>query len=55
MRARALEAAREEIKELREAQMSAKDELEKVVEGRKEIEQKLENEKTEIGDKLEAV
>lgn len=55
MRARALEAAREEIKELREAQEKSRDDYEKVVEGRKQIEEKLTAEKNEMADKLEAV
>ena len=38
IRARALEAAREEIKELREAHEATKADLDKVIEGRKHAE-----------------
>ena len=41
-----MEAAREEIKELRQANEEAKMDFEKVVEGRREIEEKLTIEKT---------
>ena len=46
IRARALEAAREEIRELREANDQVRMELDKVIEGRKSAEEQLNFEKS---------
>ena len=50
IRARALEAAREEIRELREAHEATKMELEKVIEGRKHLEETLNAEKSKLAE-----
>ena len=50
IRARALEAAREEIKELREANEATKVDLEKVIDGRKQVEDQLTAEKAQLAE-----
>lgn len=49
IRARALEAAREEIKELREANEEVKQELDRVISGRKDSETELKEEIERLG------
>ena len=55
IRARALEAAREEIKELREAEEQTKIEMEKVVQGRKQVVEQLTLEKEQLNDRYQAL
>lgn len=55
IRARALEAAREEIKELREANEAVKGDLERVVEGRKQLEEQFKVEKTKLNEQCSAL